>query len=536
MRKLYGRKRFIMSANDNTNGKKPEEEAKALSFEKGKKKAAAAAEKKQSALKQGPRVTIGWILGIIILVLIAISFVLAPAIDAFLGKRSSSGIVFGQYGKEEIKYAYGNFFYDQVQNYADQYKGSQLDQTQALFQIWKSAYDSTVLHTAISQIASKAGIIATDKAVNRAIIESGAYHKDGKFDVQTYQKASVERRSSIEQSIRRSLPYQMVLNDVQSVLSSSAEAQYIADMAASGRTFNYLVIDPSLYPDVLASQFALENKQLFYNMDLSIISVASLEEAQEIQQSIASGSTTFEEAAASFSLDSFSSAEGRVGELFYYGVLSNFKNPDEALALLTAKNNEVVGPFEAEGSFALYQINRAAVEPDYASAATLSAVKRYLANNEPAIIESYLAELAQDISALARADGLLEAALAYDLELVEVPATPFNLGQSAYMSDFSNTDSTGLLATAATGDTARLLFTEQPNTVLDPIKAGVNFLLIETGEDVKDEGMASYISMFYNYYSGSQNQQDLSEALYTSDAFKDNFFTTFLTVILGESV
>ncbi|MEA4861075.1 MAG: SurA N-terminal domain-containing protein, partial [Sphaerochaeta sp.] len=162
-----------MSADDNTNGKKPEEESKALAFEKAKKSTAVVEGKKEAALKPKRKITIGWVLGMIILILIAISFVLAPAIEAFVGKRSSDGIVFGTYGKEEIKYAYGNYFYDQVQNYADQYKSSGVDQTQALYQIWKSAYDSTVLFTAINQLASKAGIIAADDVVVRAIIESG---------------------------------------------------------------------------------------------------------------------------------------------------------------------------------------------------------------------------------------------------------------------------------------------------------------------------------------------------------------------------
>lgn len=150
----------------------------------------------------------------IVLILIAISFVLAPAIQAFVGQGTSNGIVFGKYGKEEIKYAYGNYFYDQVQNYANEYSGSEANQTQALYQIWKSAYDSTVLFTAINQLASKAGITAADEVVKRAIIESGAYDKDGKFDVKTYQEASAETKASVEKSIRRGLPYQIVIDDV----------------------------------------------------------------------------------------------------------------------------------------------------------------------------------------------------------------------------------------------------------------------------------------------------------------------------------
>jgi hypothetical protein len=40
--------------------------------------------------------------------------------------------------------------------------------------------------------------------------------------------------------------------------------------------------------------------------------------------------------------------------------------------------------------------------------------------------------------------------------------------------------------------------------------------------------------MFYDYYSGAQNQQDFSQALYSSDVFEDNFLTTFLNVVLGQ--
>ena len=524
-----------MSVDDNTNGKKPGEESKALSFEKAKKSTAVDEGKKEAALKPKQKITVGWVLGMIILILIAVSFVLAPAIEAFVGKgNNSNGIVFGTYGKEEIKYAYGNYFYDQVQNYADQYKSSGVDQTQALYQIWKSAYDSTVLFTAINQLASKAGIIAADEVVTRAIIDSGAYHKDGKFDVDTYQKASAETKASIEKSIRRSLPYQIVVDDVGTVLSSSAEAAYIADMASKGRSFRYLGLEAQLYPNELAAQYALQNKQLFSMMDLSVISLDTAEKAQSVYDSIQSGTTSFEDAAVANSLDSYAAEGGKVGQIYYYGVVSNFKNADEAIALLSAKENDVIGPFEANGAFTLYKINSAATQPDFASEATLASVKAYLATNESAVIDTYLSDLASTYSAQAKEVGLDQVALDHDLEIVEVPATPYNAGQSSYMSGFSYTDANGLLAAAATGDAQKQLFQAEPNSLLDPLKVGTSYLLVETGEDAKDEGMESYLSMFYNYYSGSQNQQDFSQALYTSDQLTDNFLTTFLTVVLGQ--
>lgn len=525
-----------MSANDDTNEKKGEGEAKELTTGKTKKGAVVGGGKKEAAITPKRKISVGWLLGMFILILIAISFVLAPAIEAFVGKRGSDGIVFGKYGKQEIKYANGNYFYDQVQNYADQNKSSGLDQTQALYQIWKSAYDSTVIFTAINELAAKAGIIAADEVVNRAIINSGAYNKDGKFDVATYQKASAETKANVEKSIRRSLPYQIVVDDVGTVLSSGSEAEYIATMAGKGRTFRYLPVDQNQYPNELASQYALQNKQLFYTMDLSIISVETADQAKAVYDSIKAGQTTFEAAAVANSLDSYAKAEGKVGQIYYYGIVSNFKNAEDALGLLSAKEGDVIGPFEANGSFSVYKVNSAAVESDYASEATLASVKAYLAVNDAALIDTYLNDLAKSWAEAAKSEGLDEVALKNDLTVVEVAATPYNAGKSSYMSDFSYTDTTGLLSSAATGDVAKQLYTTQPNTLLDPIKVGSSYLLVEVGEDALDEGMSSYLSMFYDYYSGSQNQQDFSQALYTSDLFKDNFLTTFLTVILGQTV
>src|SRR5690554_800560 len=241
------RKRSMMSDNDKNNVT----QKKALSFEQGKKQ-------KERKAKAKPRVTIGWILGMAILLLIGASFVLGPTIGAVLGKRNQSNLVFGTYGKEDISYAYNNYFYDQVQHYADQYKGLQSDPTQALYQIWKSAYDSTVVYTAVSQLAKQAGIQVNSDVLNRAIIDSGVYHKDGKFDVDTYQKATAERKSAIESSIRRNLPYQMVMTDISSVIASEAEREYVGSMAATVRDFSYLLFDSSLYPNEEAIAYALD--------------------------------------------------------------------------------------------------------------------------------------------------------------------------------------------------------------------------------------------------------------------------------------
>ena len=98
---------------------------------------------------------IAWWLGIIVLILISISFVLAPAIEAVVARRSGS-LEFGKYKGEAIKFENGNYFYEQYQNFGQQYRGSSSNPEQAAYAIWSNAYYSTVYYTALSQMARKA--------------------------------------------------------------------------------------------------------------------------------------------------------------------------------------------------------------------------------------------------------------------------------------------------------------------------------------------------------------------------------------------
>lgn len=523
-----------MSSNDKTDEKKGGEESKALDFKKGKKNNSIEKEQKVIAVKPKKKITLGWVFGMIILLLIAVSFVLAPAIQAFVGPKNADGIVFGKYGKEDIKYAYGNYFYDQVQNFGGQYKNSGEDATQTLYQIWQSAYNSTVLYTAVNQLATKAGLIAADEVVNRAIINSGAYNKDGKFDVELYQKATTENKASIEKSIRRSVPYQIVIDDIGSALSSSSEADYVSKMASQGRTFNYVDINASLYPDEKASAYALQNKQLFYSMDLSIISVETEDEAKTLFTAISNGEKSFEEVALSSSKDNYAVAEGKVGTVPYFGLVSNFKNPEDATQLLTANSGDVVGPLEGPGAWSIYRLDSAPIEGDYASPALLSMVKAYLVSSDDPVIDDYLLTLATEFAQDAKED-FASAAEKAELDMVSVGSTPYNMAQSTYMNNLSATDPQGMLARAAgTKEVAQKLYTAELGTVLEPIKSGTSYLVVQPDEDVTDEGMGSYIQMFYSYLSGSQNQQDFSQALLASDIFQDNFLVTFFSTILGQ--
>jgi parvulin-like peptidyl-prolyl isomerase len=524
-----------MSSNDDTTEKKSDGPAKMPKSATIKKGGNGAKEQKTMAMKPRKRVTAGWVFGMIILILIAISFVMAPAIEALVGGSNSSEIVFGQYGKDDIAYSQDSYFYDQVQNYANQYRTSTGDSTQTLYQIWQSAYNSTVAFTAINQMADKLGIFAADEVVKRAILDSGYYDKDGKFDPETFQATSAAAKASIDKSIRRTIPYSIVLDDIGTVLSSDAESDYVAAMAADNRSFDYVAIEPTAYPDDKASEYALMNKQLFYSMDLSVISVATRDEAYAISTAVADGSKSFEDAATESSQDTYAADGGEIGTVYYYSVLPNFKDTDMATQLLAASAGDVVGPFETPSGWALYKVNTDPTEADYTDATVLANVKYYLSTQSDPIIEDYLSSFADQFAADAQ-DDFEAAAEAANLTVVNVAATPLNIASSSFMNSFSITDSQGYLAAISTDEeTGKTLYTEPVGTVLKPIKSGSAYVVVQVADESKDESMATYVKTFYDYYGGTRNQQDLEQAIFASDDFKDDFLNTFFTVFLSDS-
>lgn len=481
------------------------------------------------------KVSVGWIFGMVILLLIAISFVAAPAIEAIVGRSNSNEIVFGSYDGEDIAYTMDSYFYDQYQYYGKQYKSdANTDSNLALYQIWSQAFNSTVVYTAITEMAKTVGIKSTDKTINDSIINSGYYNVDNKFNVEVYNNTPADQKSAIRKEVVRAIPYQTVLNDVQSVLTSTKEAEYVSAMADNTRSFKYVSFDYSSYPKELAAQYALTNPQLFSMIDLSVISQASEEDAKTALEAINNG-TSFEDEAIATSVDSYASKGGAIGSIPYYAIKSNFKNIDESMNVLEASSDDIIGPFETENGWALYKVNNTAVTPDYTSADTLNMIRTYIVNYDSEIMETYLNDKAKAFATTV-AEDFDAAAKDANLTVNEVTSTSKNIGNSQYMSTFTNSDKAGLLATAANdADTIKLLFNQEVGTATKPIKSGNNYLVAFVSTEDSESGMGSYLENVYPYYAGTHSQQDLQSSIMSSDKLQNNFLSVFIDKIMSNT-
>lgn len=482
------------------------------------------------AAKPKRKLNLGWWLGMIVLILIAITFVLPTGV-MFTGNTNNE-LVFGKYGKDDISFAYGNYFYNQYQNAASQYSNSGLNATQAAYQIWWSAYQNTVVHTALTQMAKRAGIIASLEAVNQAIIDSGVYDKDGKFDVSTYNSLSADSKANIQKQYTEALPATMVMNDISSVVSSSAEASYVGDMAAATRTFDYVVFGASSYPDDLAREYAMNDPQQFVEMEVSMFTLSDEEVAKQVAADIAAGKLSFEEASSQYDVG----AAFQKQKLAYYALATNFADEAGVNQLFASVPGTVVGPFASPyGYYSMYRADSSPAVPDFNDAATLGAVKQYLASNQSETVSQYANERASAFAEAAKSD--FDVALdEFDAIVSSVGSTPANVGGSSYMSSFASTDTNQALATASSDRTVmRQLFTEPVGTVVGPFASGSNFVVAKISGDEASTSMSDYITMFYDYAASNQSQQDLVQAMFSSDDFKDDFMSVFFSQILGSA-
>ena len=171
------------------------------------KKDAKAAEAKVEAKKS--KKSLAWWAGVVVLILISITFILpATGIGALFAEDS---IVFGKYNGEKIEYKPGNYFGTQVSTLASQYENVDMN---SLYSIWYQAYQSTVLQTALNQEAAKAGIKASDYAVNQYILDAGFYNnEEGVFDKAVYDSKTQAERETVFNNVKEAIPGITVAKD-----------------------------------------------------------------------------------------------------------------------------------------------------------------------------------------------------------------------------------------------------------------------------------------------------------------------------------
>ena len=156
--------------------------------------------------KKNSRHPVLYIFSVLLLIVIAVTFVGAPVVgDAVRG--TSGSISFGKYGKEDIEFSQNGYFAQQREILGQQIKpdGDSQNWKWDLYRVWRGAFERTVVHVGIlSEVESNKTYISQEQ-LNKLIIQHGPYQNNGEFDVEAYQNTPSYKREEFRKDFKENL-------------------------------------------------------------------------------------------------------------------------------------------------------------------------------------------------------------------------------------------------------------------------------------------------------------------------------------------
>ena len=472
----------------------------------------------------------GWIIGVIVLILISVTFILPTTVFSTGNSRS---INFGSYNGDEIslELAYDNYFYNQLYSLSQTYGMS----SQNMMQLYAQAFYQTVFHTALSQLADEASISVSDKMISQGIVNSGLYRdENGAFDLEAYNAASQLDKDALKQQLTDMIPAQVVYQDMTSVKTSNAEYSFVSALNANPRSFQYITVDYDSYPDADAVTYATANQEPFMTKNLSVITVATETEANDLIAAIQNGEKTFEEAATESSTDNYASESGNMGSVLFNDLQNMLSNSEDTATVFAIASGELSAPIQGYSGWMIFRADSEAALADLTDPEVLSDVKRYMSINDSETMNAYVEAKSVEVYAAAVED-FEKAATDNNLTITDVNASSYNPSSSSFINDIAGNDPEGLLYNVASSDAAfqEELFKVADNTVLEPMLTGSSYIIVRpVAPNNVNTNWTSYLDMMYSASMPSLVAQDIESSILSSDTFEDNFINTYISEVM----
>ncbi len=484
--------------------------------------------------KNKNRKSIGWVIGIVILILISITFVLPTTI---FSTGSAADTVLGTYNGKKIKLS-DTYLQNQISNLANQYGG--INSIDTYIQVLTQAYQTTVYAEALGQMAKSAGFKVTDEAVDNMIIESGIYNdENGNFSADIYNSTDRYSRDMTREMIATQLPALTVQSEiVAGMQTADAELELISALAAYTRTFDYVLINSTSYPAAKTEEYAMGNPKDFMQVGVSILSVADEETAKGIYDNIMNGTTTFEAAVSESSTDSYKSNAGSMGEVFFFELSSLCTDELGADKVFSTGIGEISEPIATTNGYSIFKVNSEVAMADFTDADTVRQANAHIASVDPDLMNAYIDETEATFSSrIANGEDFLEVASDMGLTVVNVSDTNANPAGFPLLSSFSYTDPSGYLyyATATDTDLTKTLFSSDEGTVLPAISTNGAKIVVKVGAEKVAEEDDTTIESIYPYLESGMYAADVQNAVFSSSKFEDNFYEVLFSQLLSSN-
>jgi parvulin-like peptidyl-prolyl isomerase len=479
-----------------------------------------------------------WGFSFILLVIIVIAFVVAPIYSPIAA--DSQKITFGSYDGAEIAYKAGNYFASQYDAIKSNNSTQGTDNVQAEYSALKSAFDRTVLHTAVLKTIQDLGVSVSDAKINETLATDARFQDNGTFSKEKLAKYNQLEMMNLRHLTRDDILQKMLMQDlINGAVVSSKESGFIKDLGRTTRSFEYVSFTQADYPDAEVLAYAQQNAKLFRSLTLSVLTVAKKADADTYRQQILDKKASFEDSAKNHSIDMYKASSGVRGQVTYNELKLELGKAELADKVFGLKKGDLSEVLTVPAGFAVYRIDSDVQELKTADPSAVKSVRDYLIANEKGKVEDYLNAQAGSFVAAARKDGLDKAAKAANKKPALTNSFPINYGGIVYPTMFGNYP---VLADPATADNKALsdagnkeaffeaAFKLAKDAISDPIVLSDEIIVLK----LKDEKTAADDNALGMYASFAPNlaayfvSADLQDKIVDSKKLVDNFDKTFI--------
>ncbi len=490
----------------------------------------------QRRFKSHPGIFIGTI---VVLVIVIVAFVFVPAIVPSAGIGSGIDLTFGKYDKTPITFTPGSYFAQIRDNITQnqQNSGQDISNPYINYQIWRAAFDQTVVHTAVLQEMDKTGYAVPDETVDKAVASLPQFQDNGVFSAIRYRQMDNASRSALWRQIKEELITSRYFDDISSLLMSSKEAPFIKSMTSPERTFDMAAFSIDSYPDSEVIAFARENAALFQTTHLSKITVKSSErEIKQILESIQSGATTFEEAAKAHSVDAATAEKsGDMGVKMAYELMAEIPDTAAREAVIALEAGSFSDIIKTDAGWTFFRADEVSRPSDTSDETAFQKIKSYIMNTERGRVEDWFVNEAESLASAARTSSFADAAAAKGLEVKRFGPVPINYGGSQLLPPFDTSAVPELSSGVFNENFWKTAFSTPLNTPSAPIVIGdYTAMLFPVEEKPADTTIAdntenAYSSFFLSYMMEQQVRGHFLRNGKLQDNFMNVYFRYFTT-------
>ena len=477
--------------------------------------------------------------GIIILFVIVITFIGGPLLSGSVG---SGKLIFGSFAGVEIEDYPGNYFNRQREVLAGQVASSvESDNLQyQAYQIWRGAFDRTVLHTAILLDAEKSGLHISEQRIDLALTQTGPYMDNGEFSEKRYNDASNSEKFLTRKLYNEELVHEQYINDVLSGLRiSSKEADFIKSIAENEKSFNYIAYPFNTYPKEEITIFGSENQDLFRTINLSRITIKSGKtDAENIKEQLTEDGTLFADLAISHSKDTYAFNGGEMGLTAFHTLKADFSDEDELNNIFNMKKDQISSVIETDFGWVIYKCNEESLNPDFTDDTVITDIRSYINRYEKGKIEDFFTQKGTDFAVAAVTTNFTDASSDLDLVLHTTDYFPINYGNIDLSTQYGSypffkaiktLDGSTILDSASNDEYfLKKIFSLDTDSVSEPLILSEHVIVVQLlDERPTSEEDLSLIDLIYPSAVSQYHESALANLILSSDQLEDNFYEVF---------